>query len=59
MSWGKWAKHSHSTSDPPRARTWGLRGLPVLSAADLPNEVFVIETIEGHCSINESVKQHA
>jgi hypothetical protein len=45
--------------DPPQTRTWGLRGLPVLSTADLPNEVFVIETIEGHCSINESVKQHA
>lgn len=59
VSGGREANHSRSASDPPRARTWGLRGLPVLSTADLPNEVFVIETIEGHRSIYESVKQHA
>lgn len=43
----------------PKARTWGLRGFPIFTTADLPDEVLVIETIKGHRSVNKSVKQYA
>ena len=38
--------------------TWGLCWLTIFSTADLPDEIFVIEAIKGHRSINQSVKQY-